>query len=366
VKWRTVALVALLVVFGLMFSSHFNDLADVVQVLQHGQPGWLVVAVVLQLLWFWNQAVLYRSIYDLLGLPARTARLLPIVLASNFLNFVTPSASLGAVALFLDDARQRGLDPGRVALASVVRLVLNLVWFGMLLSFSLTVLAVRMELEPEYVVASSLLLAAAVLVIGGLVLAALRPDHLAHLLGWVGSLVDRVGDALLHRDLSAEDRARRFGSQFAGAAAALWAGRRRLPRPCLHVMLFDALQLGVLYAVLRAFPGDGAAISLVTLIVVFTLGVLFSVVAVTPQGLGMVEATLLSAFTMVGLPMGRAAVVVLAYRGFSFWAPLLVGLGAVRWVRGLGRPAARAASNAPSTTFRGAAVEEEEERWALD
>ena len=83
-----------------MFSSHFNDFADVLQVLQHGQPGWLVVAVVLQLLWFWNQAVLYRSIYDLLGLPASTARLLPIVLASNFLNFVTPSASLGAVALF--------------------------------------------------------------------------------------------------------------------------------------------------------------------------------------------------------------------------------------------------------------------------
>ena len=25
--------------------------------------------------------------------------------------------------------------------------------------------------------------------------------------------------------------------------------------------------------------------------------------------------------------------VVLAYRGFSFWAPLLAGLGAMRWVR---------------------------------
>ena len=363
-KWRTAALVALVVVFGLMFRSHFNDLADVIQVLQHGQPGWLVVAVGLQLLWFWNQAVLYRSIYDLLGLPARTTRLLPIVLASNFINFVTPSASLGAVALFLEDARQRGLDPGRVALASVVRLVLNLVWFGLLLSCSLTVLAVRMELLIEYVVAASLVLAAAALVIGGLVLAALRPDRLAQLLGWVGGLLDGLGRALLHRDLSAEERARRFGMQFGEAASALWAGRRRLPRPWLHVMLFDALQLGVLYAMVRAFPGDGAALSPVTLIVVFTLGVLFSVVAVTPQGLGMVEVTLLGAFTMVGLPMGRAAVVVLAYRGFSFWAPLLVGVGALRWVRGLGRPAARAANNAPPARFGEAAAEEE--RWVLD
>src|SRR5438445_8427466 len=157
-----------------MFSSHFNDFADVLQVLQHGQPGWLVVAVVLQLLWFWNQAVLYRSIYHLLGLPARTVGLLPIVLASNFLNFVTPSASLGAVALFLDDARQRGLDPGKVALASVVRLVLNLVWFAMLLTFTLTVLAVRMELVFAYLVAASFLLGAAALLISALVLAAVR------------------------------------------------------------------------------------------------------------------------------------------------------------------------------------------------
>ena len=351
-KWRLVVLVALVVLFGLMFSSHFGDLTELAEVLRRGQVGWLIVALGLQLLWFWNQALLYRSIYDVLGLPTRTARLLPIVLASNFLNFLTPSASLGAVALFLDDARQRGLDPGRVALASVVRLVLNLVWFGLLLSFSLTVLALRMQLLAEYVVAAALLLGAAALVIGGLVLAALQPDGLTQLVGWVGRVVDRLGDAVLRRDLLAEKRARRFGMQFGEAAAALWSGRRRLPRPWLHVMLFDGLQLGVLYAMLRAFPGDGAALNPVTLVVVFTLGVLFSVVAITPQGLGMVELTLLGALTMVGLPMGRAAVVVLAYRGFSFWTPLLVGLVALRWVGGLGRPSARAGRTAQPATLR--------------
>ena len=336
-KWRAVVLVALVVLFGFMFRSHFNDLADVAGVLQRGQPGWLGIAVLLQLLWFLNQTFLYGSIYALLGLPARALRLLPIVLASNFLNFVTPSASLGAVALFLDDARQRGLDPGRVVLASMVRLVLNLIWFGMLLTFTLTVLATRMELRAEYLVAASLVLAAAVVVTCGLVLAGVQPHRLARFLGWLGSLADRLGGAVFYRRTSGEARARRFGMQFGEAAVALWAGRRHLPRPWLHVMLFDGLQLGVLYAMLGAFPGDGAgaSISLVSLIVVFTLGVLFSVVAVTPQGVGLVEVTLLGAFSMVGVPMGRAAVVVLAYRGFSFWAPLLVGLGALRWVRGV-------------------------------
>jgi uncharacterized protein (TIRG00374 family) len=190
-----------------------------------------------------------------------------------------------------------------------------------------------MELMVEYLVAASLLLAAAALVVCGLVMAALRPELPAELVGWFGGLVDRLGHALLHRDLLARDRARRFGMQFGLAARALWAGRRRLPVPWLHVMLFDGLQIGVLYAMLRAFPGDEAAISPETLVVVFTLGVLFSVVAITPQGLGVVEVTLLGAFAMVGVPMARAGVVILAYRGFSFWTPLLVGLGALRWVR---------------------------------
>ena len=364
-KWRAVTLVALLVLFGLTFGSHFNDLADVAGVLQRGQSGWLGIAVLLELLWFVNQAVLYGSIYHMLGVPTSTTRLLPIVLASNFLNFVTPSASLGAVALFLDDARQRGLDPGRVALASVVRLLLNLVWFGLLLIFSLTVLAVRMQLLVEYLVAASLLIVAALLVIGGLVLAGLQPHRLARLLGRLGSLADRLGRALLHRDLLVEERARRFGTQFGEAAAALWSGRWRLPRPWLHVMLFDGLQLGVLYAILRAFPGDGATVDPVTLIVVFTLGVLFSVVAVTPQGLGVVEVTLLGAFTMGGLAMGRATVVVLAYRGFSFWAPLLVGVLALRWVRGLGRPSAPDADDPQPAVGRDAASQEAE-RWVLN
>jgi uncharacterized membrane protein YbhN (UPF0104 family) len=74
--------------------------------------------------------------------------------------------------------------------------------------------------------------------------------------------------------------------------------------------------------------------------------------------LGVVEVTLLSAFTMFGLPMGRAAVVVLAYRAFSFWAPLLVGLGAFRWVRGIGRPSIRANREPYPGVVRQSATEE--------
>src|SRR3954449_11041559 len=105
---------ALVAVFAVIFVPQWMQLTDLVSVLRQGRPVWLVVALACQVLWFLNQAFLYQSLYALLDLPARVRRLFPIVLAANFVNFATPTASLGAVPLFLDDAHQRGLDAGKV------------------------------------------------------------------------------------------------------------------------------------------------------------------------------------------------------------------------------------------------------------
>lgn len=84
------------------------------------------MALAVHLLWLLNQSALYQALYTLVDLPASIHQLLPIVLASNFINFSTPSASLGGLVLFLSDARQRGLDSGRVVLVNFLFLLLNL------------------------------------------------------------------------------------------------------------------------------------------------------------------------------------------------------------------------------------------------
>ena len=96
--------------------------------------------------------------------------------------------------------------------------------------------------------------------------------------------------------------------------------------------------MSVLYACLIAFPAGGHPISLPMLIAGYSVGVLFMCVSITPQGLGVAEGVMAAAFVSLGVPAGRATVAVLAYRGLSFWLPLLTGFIALRWVRGLGRP----------------------------
>lgn len=338
-NWRRLISFGLIGLFVAIFIPQWMHITDLFGVLRQGRIGWLVLGLAIQILWFVNQTALYQSIYALLDLPARGRRLLPIVLASNFVNFTTPTASLGAVPLFLDDARQRGLDEGRVTLTNVLRLCLNLAWFSIPLGFSLAVLFFGRMLRPYHVTAAAILLAGAMLMMVGLVLAGLWPDAFARLLERIAGFVNQLGQRTLRRDLLDKGRAGHFAHQFSTAAVALWSGRRRLVRPWIHTMLLDGLELAVLYAVFRAFPAGGQPIDFTQLVAGYSIGVLFSVVAITPQGLGVVEGTLVAAFANLGLPMGRATVVMLAYRGFSFWLPLLAGFVALRWVHGVGKPA---------------------------
>lgn len=172
--------------------------------------------------------------------------------------------------------------------------------------------------------------------IGGLLLAGWKPKLLHRLLSWGVVTLNRLGKRLIKRHLFRVTQAIRFSTEFSQAAA-LRHGGRKLIRPIFHTFLVDALDMAVLGSCFVAFPSEGKQISLAMLIAGYSIGVLFMAVAITPQGVGVVEGAMTAAFVSLGVPTARAAIAILAYRGISFWFPLLTGFIALRWVRGLGR-----------------------------
>jgi uncharacterized protein (TIRG00374 family) len=107
----------------------------------------------------------------------------------------------------------------------------------------------------------------------------------------------------------------------------------------LFTMATDLLELAVLYACLQAFLPAGLNLSLGVLIAAYGIGVLFSSMAVTPQGLGVVEGVMGATLVSLGLPVAEVTLAVLSYRGLSFWLPLLLGALAARFA--LGTPKGR-------------------------
>lgn len=271
-NWRRIILIGLIVLFSIVVLTHFVAATELVSTLQRGQPLWVMVALALELLWLLNQTALYQSLYVLMQLPAYMSQMLPIVLASNFINFAAPSACLGGIALFLNDARLRGLKASRVMLVNLLFMVFNLAFFAILLVFGLIMLHIWHDLKLYQLLGGAILLTNVGLLAGGLLLAGAQPKGVVCLLNTSSSIVNRLGRRLFKRNLLSERKVLRFALEFSEAAAAVRRAKQQLGRPLLHALLITLLDMSVLYACLVAFPSGGTPISMTVLMTGYSRG----------------------------------------------------------------------------------------------
>lgn len=331
-KAQKIVLAVLFAVFAGWLFTHRANAEEFYATLRRGQFGWLAVAVALQLLTLWNQPALYHSLYRALGLQIRFGELLPVVWAGRFLDIVTPAAGLGGTALLLEDARRRQLDAGRVVLANTLYFLLNFAWFAILLLCSLVLLFVWHNLKPYELAPAGILLSGLIWGIAALILVNTRPAKFERILNWLCDHVNSGARLILKRDLVSRAQTSEFVLHFVEALKILRTSKRAMLRPITHAILVDVLEIAVLGACFLAFPvTSGAPVSLALLVVGYSIGTLFLVVSITPQGLGVVEGVMTAIFVSLGVPLERAAVVVLVYRGLSLWLPLLAGFLILRW-----------------------------------
>jgi hypothetical protein len=91
---------------------------------------------------------------------------------------------------------------------------------------------------------------------------------------------------------------------------------------------FDALTLYFL------FVAVGEPVNLGVLLAGYGLPLLVAKVAfIFPGGVGVVESSMVALYVGLGIPGDKAVIVVLGYRIFSFWLPVLLGFPAIAWMR---------------------------------
>jgi hypothetical protein len=96
----------------------------------------------------------------------------------------------------------------------------------------------------------------------------------------------------------------------------------RLLIPAAHALVSKALMITIMALTFIEFQVDW---SIGSLIASYSLAYLFLVMSPTPSGIGVVEGILPLALAGLGIPLGEAIVVTLAYRAVTFWLPLLLG-----------------------------------------
>lgn len=315
---------AVILLLGVLFVlTRFTELQGILEVLRRGNLLFLGLALLVQAGWIYNLGAFYQTVYRIFDMEETRFHMLQLVTAANFLTIIAPSAGLSAIAIFLADAKRRGRSAAKVTVASVLYVWFEYIGTLAVLVFGLAELAYRNDLHWAEITASIILLAGAMGLSLLIYLGMKSAKALGSVLAWMARAVNRVLRPFLHHDYLQVERAHSFSSEVAEGVAVLRSRPRWIYKPLLLALLNKALLLVVLFLSFQAFrvpvnPG--------TLVAGLSIAHLFLIVSPTPAGIGIVEGILAVALNSLGIPLEDSTVVTLAYRGFSFWVPFLVGL----------------------------------------
>lgn len=320
----------LLLIFGLIFIFiNFSEVEDILETLSRGDWRYILLALVVLLIWMINVSLSYYTIYQALELEEHFTRLLLLVGSSFFLNVVAPTGGMGGIAIFISEARRKGYSSARVTVAGVLFVLFDYLAFIAVLLLGLVVLFRRNNLDFIELSASGVLFIVAGVLTLLLYLGMKSAKEMGNALACLARLVNKVLHPFLHRQYLSEARAFEFAGDASLGLQKLRKEPRKLVLPVFLGLSNKALLITILFIMFLAFqvpftPG--------TLIAGFSIAYLFYIVSPTPAGVGFVEGALTLGLNSLNVPLGRATIIAMAFRGITFWVPLLFGMIAFRMV----------------------------------
>jgi uncharacterized protein (TIRG00374 family) len=321
IKKLIIGLVLLLAVIFLY--SRLADLGSIAAVFGRGNLLYLGLALLAQIAWMFNLGTFFQEVYRMLGMQESRVHMVRLTMAGNFITVIAPSGGLSAMAIYLADAKKKGRSPAKVMVAGALY-----VWFEYLGTLTIATLGLA-ELAQRNSLHWAEIAASLVLVAGALGMALLfylgykSAALLDRTLTGLARLVNRLLHPFIHRDYLHEDRAHTFSRELAEGISVLRVNKRWAVRPLICAVINKVLLWLVMLLCFLAFD---VAVDAGTIVAGLGLAQLFLIVSPTPAGVGIVEGILAVALRSLDIAGEDAAVVTLAYRGFAFWLPFLVGL----------------------------------------
>ena len=310
-----VRVVAVLVVIGLV-AWLAPGLGEVRERLADAQPGWLAVAVALEVLSCFSYVLMFKPVFC----PRMSWRTsYELGMSELAVGSLVPASGAGGLAFGAWALRKGGMPVDDIARRTIAFFVLK----SAANFVAVAALGIVMWLGVGPSLSPLLTLLPAVLAV--LAIAAVCTIPLL-----TGRRAVRESSQRWRRWLAAAIGALDGGVREAGRVL-----RRRDWRVIAGSLGYWAFDNAVLWACFRAF-GESPAITLV--LMAYLLGQLGGLLPI-PGGIGGIDGGLIGALVVYGLPAAATAAAVLAYRLILFWVPLLLGAAAFAGLRkGLNDP----------------------------
>jgi uncharacterized protein (TIRG00374 family) len=317
----------LFLVLTALVSSRFTTLKQLANTLSNSSWQWTLVGLLVHGIYFYFYAVFYRFGLDTVGVSIKAFRLLPVVIASIFVNSLAPTGGAGGGALLVNYAVNRGQSGARTAVGLVLILLSELLTLIPFVFAGAYYLYLHQRLAYYDTAAGIVFLLFIAFLIILIVLAGWRTETLERFLNWVRKIANRIALRLGREPFLEEDWARRNQKELSQAANAIAANPKQLGLLAIWGLWIHAVNAAGLYAFFLAFRQP---VDLGVLVAGFSFGIVFFVVSIIPQGVGAVEGIMALVFTSMGVPDYKAIAIALSFRGANFWLPVVVGMLVIR------------------------------------
>jgi uncharacterized protein (TIRG00374 family) len=327
-------IIAVLLVLGVLFViASKAELESTINTLKLGNWRYMLVALLFWVVWMAVITCTFNLIYQGLGLDEKISNLIFLIGAANFATIVAPSVGVSGLTVFVSEARRRGYSPARAAVAGALYLLFDYIGFFLVLGLGLIVLFRRNHLTAVEIIAT-VILAIGIAVLSFLMYQGMRSSEaLGSALVWLSRSINRLLRRWVHRDYVSEENARNFAHDAAEGLEEL----SRNPRKMLSAIGLAVINKGLLIIILAmCFHSFRIEYTLGTIIASFSIGNLFMTVSPTPAGLGFFEGSMTLVLASMDIPIGKAAVITLAYRAITFWLTLLFGFFSLRMIEHAG------------------------------
>lgn len=97
-----------------------DQLKELINTMKNGSPIPLLIAIATQLCKYFAQSFAYSQSFKAVGEHMSAKSTLPLVFGTFFMNTIAPSMNLAGTTLVVDDARRRGIDPGKSTSAALL------------------------------------------------------------------------------------------------------------------------------------------------------------------------------------------------------------------------------------------------------
>ncbi len=329
IGWGSVVYLIFLILFGYLLWSKWTDVVRIFSSLQQANVWWLILALLVQILIIVNQAMFYADCYQAFGLRIGWWRFFNLLPAANFMSMVSPSGGFvaGISLLFLDGYRLN-LPKAKLVLANVIYWVVYYLVYLFFLLIGLGYLVLHRQLK-DYVLVAALIMFAIVFIV--IVVAVLSLDNYERFKVAVLKGVDYLNriNRWLNRDKKIDERiVKRYSYEiFDGYHLAinnLQRFKKLVYRAGSQILLNTALLMVLVWSL----GGDGGKFAV--LLSCYVVAALLMVISITPSGAGVVELAMVGILATSLLDFDRAVLIVVLYRLFQFWLPLILGFVSFR------------------------------------